>query len=49
MTRNVNENEFAFNLNTHQEMAQFQAGDPNYPEPIELKYCPYCGREYRFG
>jgi hypothetical protein len=43
---NANENDLAFNLNTREEFNQFIQRDPNYPEPIELNFCPYCGREY---
>jgi hypothetical protein len=42
----ANKNDLAFNLDTHEEFWQFQQRDPNYPTPIALKFCPYCGREY---
>jgi hypothetical protein len=43
---NTDENGFAFNLNTRDQYVRIQQGDPNYPEPIELLFCPYCGMEY---
>jgi hypothetical protein len=40
--RTANENQYAFNLVTRDEMETFAAGHPNYPEQIRLRFCPYC-------
>jgi hypothetical protein len=46
--RTANENQYAFNLITSDEMKTFAARHPNYPEQIRLRFCPYCRAPYRF-
>ena len=38
--------EFTFNLNTRNEYERYIQGDPNFPSPARLNFCPYCGRQY---
>jgi hypothetical protein len=35
--------QYVFNLNTRKEVEQYRPGNNNYPEPISIDYCPYCG------
>jgi hypothetical protein len=39
-------NEYLFNLVTRREFHGFREGDPNYPEPIVVNFCPYCGYQH---
>jgi hypothetical protein len=40
---NASGNEYVFNLVTGENFRDFNAGDPYYPEPITVGFCPYCG------
>jgi hypothetical protein len=37
--------QYLFNLNRREEVEQYRLGDNNYPEPISIDYCPYCGKK----
>ena len=34
---------YEFNLITWKEAESYRTGDPNFPQRLELPFCPYCG------
>jgi hypothetical protein len=44
--RRADRNQYMFNLVTRREFHEFREGDPNFPEPISVNFCPYCGCQH---
>ena len=40
--------QYLFNLEIAATYRNRIQGDPNYPEPFRMHYCPYCGEGYEF-